>query len=173
MYSNKLHDGGDFFFVTHFCSLLYPQRVWNNAGTQKDSINICWVSKWNIYCLQSHLQRIKTLISIMLSLFKLFYGRNFSLGISFETTSIFLQSHFNFWIKSIHSERVYLRYLSGMDPNNFLTLFSKGEFTILEVIKRTPQVLKAILWEAYQNVCINKTSLEKVSNFLRWIPWRE
>lgn len=120
------------------------------------------------------LQRIKTPISIMLSLFKLFYGRNFSLGISFQTASFFfLQSHFNFWLKSMHTERVYLCYLSSMNPNNFLTLFSKGEFTIFEVIKRTPQVLKAILWEAYQNVCINKTSLEKVSNFLRWIPWRE
>lgn len=172
MYSNKLLAGRDFFF----CPLLFPvvspvglEQCWYTEGLNKHLLN-----KWMEYILSpKSLQRIKTLISIVLSLFKLFYGRNFSLGISFETTSTFLQSHFNFWIKSMHTEWVYLCYISGMDPNNFLTLFSKGEFTILEVIKRTPQVLKAILWEAYQNVCINKTSLEKVSNFLRWIPWRE
>lgn len=157
MYSNKLHEGGDFFVVAHFCSLLYLQPVWNNAGTQKDSINICWISEWNRYCLQSHLQRIKTLISIMLSLFKLFYGRNFSLGISFETTSIFFYSHtsifgsnqytlneftyviYQAWIQitfSLYSQRVNLPSLRLLkERHRFWKQFSERHTKMFALIK--------------------------------------
>lgn len=63
--------------------------------------------------------------------------KNFSVGISFKTSTIPLQSYFNFWPNQYTlNEWVYLGYLSGIDPHNFLGSFSKGEFTILEVIKK-------------------------------------
>lgn len=167
-------------FCPHFCSLLHPRGVWNSSGTQTDSVSVGSVSEWNVYLSPKWLLRIETFISVMLSLLKLVFGRNFftfSLGISFKTTSsfvfFFLQPYFIFWIQSRHSERVHLCYLSGVDSHNFLSLFSYREFTIFQVIKRMPQILKANLQEACQNVCVNKTSLEKVSNFPRWIPRRE